>query len=92
MIIPDQDEEVYENVDKDYDYVRTETELIENMKQKLNISEKNSEKERLSTNNDYINMSGIHSMTTNNNDVKQGCKISPRMLRCDLKTTHTNCD
>jgi hypothetical protein len=53
MIIPDQDEEVYENVDKDYDYARPETELIENMKQRLNISEKDSEKERLSTNNDY---------------------------------------
>ena len=81
MIIPDQDEEVYENVDKDYDYARPETELIENVKQMLNISEKDSERERLSTNNDYINMSAIHSMTTNNNDVKQGCKINPRMYR-----------
>ena len=88
MIIPDQDEEVYENVDTDYDYARPETELIENMKQRLNISEKDSEKERLSTNNDYINMSGIHSMTTNNNDVKQGCKISPRMLRCGMYRRH----
>ena len=42
------------------------------MEQRLTISEKNSEKERLSTNIDYINMSGIHSMTTNNNDVKPG--------------------
>jgi len=88
MIIPDQDEEVYECVDKDYDYVGLETELIENVKQRLNISDKDSEKEKLSINNDYINMSGIHSLTTNKNAVNPACKISPRMSRCGMYRRH----
>lgn len=88
MIIPVQDEDVYECVDKDYDYIRPETELIENVKKTLNISDKDSEMERLSVNNDYINMSDIHSLTTSNNDVKPVCKISPRMSRSGMYRKH----
>ena len=66
MIIPDQDEQIYECVDKDYDYVGPDSELIKYVKQRLNISDKDSEMERLSINNDYINISDIHSLTTTN--------------------------
>lgn len=79
-------EESGECEEKDYDYVRPEVEISETIKKKLQISDKQHEKERssldrLSEDSGYLEMEDV---SDNNKTLSPNCKISPRLTRCGM--------
>ncbi|XP_063436730.1 uncharacterized protein LOC134718170 [Mytilus trossulus] len=79
-------EESDECEEKDYDYVRPEVEISESFKSKLRISDKQHEKERLSSDysssdSDYLEMKDV---SDNHKTFSPNCKIIPRLTRCGM--------
>lgn len=77
------DEGTYECVDRDYDYVTPEAEMIENVKRRLKISDKRREKERRPSNGGYLQMIDVPPKIEQDKTNTKG-KISPRLTRCGV--------
>lgn len=77
------DEDSYETVEKDYDYVMPDEKIVEKVKDRLRISDKKHEKERLpKVNEGYIKMVDMKQSEEEIDKIISACKRSPRLKRC----------
>lgn len=79
------DEDSYENVDKNYDYVTPDVDFIEKMKERLRLSDKKREHKPEQTNGSsdgYLKMVDINQNGDEIDRVIAACKRSPRLKRC----------